>query len=348
MDVCAELGLEDATLIGHSVGAMMAVSAAVRDDGRRFGRLILLTASPATCDHPEDGYVGGFTRQDLDDVFESLDANYVVWAESMAPVYMNTPHAPELEHEIQGSFGRISPRVARDFARVAFLSDVRHLLADVTLPVLVLQSTDDVVTPDHVGTYLHEELPAGTLVRLAATGHFPQSSAPEETATAILEFLEAVVSQAATEALDYGQLFHQAPAGYIVAGTDGTILAANATICAWTGADAGALDGARVLDLMPAGDRLMFRTHAGPKLERDGHLAELSLELLGPDGQRQPVLLSITRTLDGPEPRDLMIFFAAPERRRYERELAGAYREARGRRGGAHGAAAGSAPPGTA
>ncbi len=135
------------------------------------------------------------------------------------------------------------------------------------------------------------------------------------------------MSQAATEALDYGQLFHRAPAGYIVAGTDGTILAANATICAWTGADAGALDGARVLDLMPAGDRLMFRTHAGPKLERDGHLAELSLELLGPDGQRQPVLLSITRTLDGPEPRDLMIFFAAPERRRYERELAGAYRK---------------------
>ena len=107
---------------------MMAVSAAARDEESRFGRLVLVTASPSYLDHPEDGYVGGFTRQDIDDVFESLDANYVVWAESMAPVYMNTPHAPELDHEIQGSFGRISPRVARDFARVAFLSDVRHLL----------------------------------------------------------------------------------------------------------------------------------------------------------------------------------------------------------------------------
>ena len=189
-EVCGELGLEDVTLIGHSVGSMMAVTAAARDEGRRFGRLVLLTASPSYLDHPEDGYVGGFTRQDLDDVFESLDANYVVWAESMAPVYMNTPHAPELDREIQGSFGRISPRVARDFARVAFLSDVRHLLADVTVPVLVLQSTDDVVTPDHVGTYLHQKLPTSTLVRLAATGHFPQSSAPEETSAAILEFLK--------------------------------------------------------------------------------------------------------------------------------------------------------------
>lgn len=190
MELCAELELVDATLIGHSVGAMMAISAASRDQGRHLGRLILLTASPSYLNHPEDSYVGGFSQQDIEDVFESLDANYLVWAESMAPVYMNTPNSPELEHEIQGSFGRINPRVARDFARVAFLSDVRHLLAEVTIPVLVLQSTDDVVTPDHVGIYLAEQLPDSTLVRLGASGHFPQSSAPEETATAILDYLK--------------------------------------------------------------------------------------------------------------------------------------------------------------
>lgn len=133
------------------------------------------------------------------------------------------------------------------------------------------------------------------------------------------------MSQTTTRAVDYGQLFHQAPAGYVVAGPDGIILAANATMCTWTGVDV--LDGTRLLDLLPAGDRLMYRTHAGPKLERDGHLAELSIELLGPDGQRKPVLLSVTRTPDGGEPRDLMIFFAAPERRRYERELASAHRQ---------------------
>lgn len=34
------------------------------------------------------------------------------------------------------------------------------------------------------------------------------------------------MTQMATAAIDYGQLFHQAPAGYIVSGADGTILAA--------------------------------------------------------------------------------------------------------------------------
>ncbi|XAS63730.1 diguanylate cyclase domain-containing protein [Pseudarthrobacter sp. So.54] len=134
------------------------------------------------------------------------------------------------------------------------------------------------------------------------------------------------MSEATAEAVNYWQLFQQAPAGYVVAGVDGTILTANATLCAWVGVDAGALDGTRLLDLMRAGDRLMYRTHAGPKLDRDGHVAELSIELLGADGQRRPVLLSVTRTTDGPEPRDLMIFFGAPERRRYERELASAHR----------------------
>lgn len=131
----------------------------------------------------------------------------------------------------------------------------------------------------------------------------------------------------AAESVDYARLFHQAPAGYLVVGTEGTILCANATMCDWAGVGPGALEGRPLLDLMPAGDRFMFRTHAGPKLERDGRLAEISLELIGSGGQRKPVLLSANRTRNGPQVQDLMVFFAAPERRRYERELANAHRQ---------------------
>ncbi len=197
LDICAELDLRDVTLVGHSVGSMMAVAAAAQeaarggsDGGPRLKRLVLLTASPSYLDYPEDGYTGGFTQEELDELFESLDANYLVWASSMAPVFMNHPESADLGAEITGSFGRITPGVGRDFARVAFLSDVRHLLADVVLPVLILQTTDDVVTPPHIGDYLLERLPNGTLETLGAKGHFPQASAPEETAAAILGYLK--------------------------------------------------------------------------------------------------------------------------------------------------------------
>lgn len=135
------------------------------------------------------------------------------------------------------------------------------------------------------------------------------------------------MSLGSAETVDYVRLFHQAPAGYLVVGVDGIILCANATMCDWAGVGPGALEGRPLLDLMPAGERFMFRTHAGPKLERDGHLAEISIELLGSDGQRKPVLLSANRIIDGPQVQDLMIFFAAPERRRYERALANAHRQ---------------------
>ena len=127
--------------------------------------------------------------------------------------------------------------------------------------------------------------------------------------------------------LDYAELFHAAPAGYAVAGTDGVIEAANATLTRWAGALPGALAGKRLLDLFPAGDRLMFRTHAGPVLDREGQLSELAVSLLAPDGERRPVLLTVTRTEIGGGMRDLAIFYAAPERRRYEYELAAAHRQ---------------------
>lgn len=190
LEICEELDLRHVTLVGHSVGAMMAIEAACKDAGERLRGLVLLTASPSYLDHPEDGYTGGFTQEELDDLFVSLEANYLVWANSMAPVFMNNPASPELGEEIQGSFGRIKPLVGRDFARVAFLSDVRHLLGAVSLPALILQTTDDVVTPPHIGTYLLEKMQQSTLRTLQAKGHFPQASAPAETAGAILDYLQ--------------------------------------------------------------------------------------------------------------------------------------------------------------
>ena len=53
----------------------------------------------------------------------------------------------------------------------------------------MLQCSDDVIAPEAVGEYVHERLPDSRLVLLAATGHCPNLSAPEETVAAIKEFL---------------------------------------------------------------------------------------------------------------------------------------------------------------
>ncbi|WAP52236.1 alpha/beta hydrolase [Arthrobacter sp. ATA002] len=187
-DIMAELDLRDVIFVGHSVGGMMGVAAAAADPSR-FKALVFLASSPSYMDYPEDGYVGGTSQQDIRELLGSLDSNYMVWAANMAPVIMGNPDSPELHSELEGSFCRVNPTIAREFARVSFLSDVRHLLPDVTVPTLVMQCSDDLLAPVHVGEYTADQLPDATLAVMKATGHLPHVSAPAETADTILGYL---------------------------------------------------------------------------------------------------------------------------------------------------------------
>ncbi|MBF4994289.1 alpha/beta hydrolase [Arthrobacter gandavensis] len=188
LEICSALDLREVSFVGHSVSAMMGV-AAVAEAPERFANLILLASSPSYMDRPEDGYTGGFSARDIDELLDSLDANYVVWSAAMAPMIMGNPENPELTDELEGSFCRLDPTVARGFADVSFRSDVRGLLKDVGIPSLILQCSDDLLAPPHIGAYTRDQMPDATLVQLRATGHLPHVSAPAETAEAILAYL---------------------------------------------------------------------------------------------------------------------------------------------------------------
>ncbi|WIX93496.1 alpha/beta hydrolase [Amycolatopsis sp. DG1A-15b] len=184
--ICHELDLRDVVLVGHSVSAMIAVLAANREPDR-FAKLVLLTPSPCYLD--DEGYRGGFSREDIDELLASLESNYLGWSATMAPVIMGNPDRPELGEELTNSFCRTDPAIARVFARVTFLSDNRADLAKVAVPTLVLECSNDAIAPPAVGRFTHEQISGSTLVTLDATGHCPQLSAPEATAAAITAFV---------------------------------------------------------------------------------------------------------------------------------------------------------------
>jgi sigma-B regulation protein RsbQ len=186
LEICRELDARDVIFVGHSVSAMMGVLAARREPDR-FARLVLVAPSPRYVD--AEGYLGGFSSEDIEGLLESLESNYLGWSGAMAPVIMGQPDRPELGAELTNSFCRTDPEIARDFARVTFLSDNRADLGAVRTPALVLQCSDDVIAPDAVGEFVHRAMPNSELVRLRATGHCPNLSAPEETVAAIKAFL---------------------------------------------------------------------------------------------------------------------------------------------------------------
>ena len=186
LEICRELNLWDVVFVGHSVSAMVGVLAAIEEPDR-FDKLILVGPSPRYID--DEDYVGGFSKEDVDELLESLDTNYLGWSSAIAPVIMGNPERPELTQELTNSFCRADPEIQRRFARVTFLSDNRPDLPRVRTRALVLQCTDDAIAPTAVGEYVHRQMPDSELVMLDATGHCPNLSAPEATVAAIKAFL---------------------------------------------------------------------------------------------------------------------------------------------------------------
>ena len=190
LHVVHEHDLHDVVLVGHSVSAMTGLLATVAEPDR-FAGLVLVGPSPRYID--EEGYRGGFSEADIKELLTSLDSNYLGWSAAMAPVIMANPDRPALGEELTASFCRMDPSVARQFARVTFLSDCRDALPRVTVPTVVLQCRDDVIAPIAVGHYVADTIPQARLVLLDVTGHCPHLSAPDDTISAIRDFLRSSV-----------------------------------------------------------------------------------------------------------------------------------------------------------
>ncbi len=186
IEICDSLELEDVIFVGHSVAAMMGVLAARRRPDL-FASLVLVGPSPRYID--DNGYRGGFTEAEIDDLLVSLESNFLGWSAQMAPVIMGNPDRPELGEDLTHSFCRTDPDIAAHFAQVTFRSDNRADLAGLETPTLVLQCSDDVIAPESVGRYVHDLLPNSEFVMLDAVGHCPNLSAPDQTVAAIRSFL---------------------------------------------------------------------------------------------------------------------------------------------------------------
>lgn len=187
LDIIDALELDDVVFIGHSVSAMIGVLAVKQQTRNAIGKLVLVGPSPRYINHAD--YVGGFAQADIDELLDTLDANYLGWSRAMAPVIMAADDRPELNERLAKSFCQTDPDIARHFARVTFLSDNRADLPDVNVPALVIQCRKDTIAPPVVGEFVARSLPMGKLVVIDVKGHCPHVSAPSDIASSINQFL---------------------------------------------------------------------------------------------------------------------------------------------------------------
>jgi len=186
LDICEALDLQQVVVVGHSLGATVALLAAIQAP-RYFAKAILLAASPCYVNEP--GYYGGFEHNDLLDLIGEMDINYRNWANLFAMLMMGSDAHTSLGYELASYFCESNSAIARQVVRFTFFDDHRPVLPQAQLPILLLQSAEDVAVPSEVNAYWLKHLPQATLVLLATSGHCPHMSAPREVLTAMQQFL---------------------------------------------------------------------------------------------------------------------------------------------------------------
>ena len=187
LDIVNALDLKDIIFVGHSVSCMIGLLAALKQPDR-FSKMIFIGPSARYINEGSD-YIGGFEEKDILELLNTMDQNYIGWANFLAPAIMKNPEKPELGAELTESFCSTDPVIARQFAEVTFLSDNRDDLGKLKIPTLILQCSEDLIAPVEVGHYLNEQISGSTLKVMQATGHCPHMSAPDETIALIKEYL---------------------------------------------------------------------------------------------------------------------------------------------------------------
>jgi pimeloyl-ACP methyl ester carboxylesterase len=193
-DFCEKLGVEGATLVGNSMGGLLAVEAATNEPAR-FERLVLVSAA---------GIINTWNPQ--------LRATATAWAwKELGPQFavrgrqiVSRPRSREL---VFRPFVRYPNRLREDLLleqivnglrraegfgdalQSLIVHDSRERLAAIEMPTLVVWGLSDRVIPVAAAASYHRRIPHSRLEIFERTGHVPQLERPLRFNALLEEFL---------------------------------------------------------------------------------------------------------------------------------------------------------------
>jgi sigma-B regulation protein RsbQ len=186
IEIIQEFSEDPVVFVGQSVSAIIGLLATIKSP-ECFAANIMVGPSPS---YINDGdYIGGFDKEDIDELITAVEENYLGWSSAITPAIMGSSAHPDLTEDLTNSFCRTDPVIAKHFAKVTFLSDHRGDISKSFVPSLIIQCHDDFIAPIQVGEYMQRMMPNAKLEIIENIGHCPHMSSPEKTAAAIKSFL---------------------------------------------------------------------------------------------------------------------------------------------------------------
>ena len=173
-------------LVGHGMGAMVALEAAVRDPSK-VRRLVLCAGGPALDAQAVEDWVAPRLR-----ALEALDAGGSMeqLAQTLVPQFIGTGALPEGVRLASHALAQVYPGAyRRALAALPTFDRGAAALAQLTMPALLVGGDLDRCTPPVALEALAQVLPDAATLQLPHVGHWPQLEDPEGFDAALLDFL---------------------------------------------------------------------------------------------------------------------------------------------------------------
>ena len=173
------VGLNSAVWIGHSLGGAIALHAALHQRHRVLGL----------------GLIGSGARLRVDSSLLDLAARRATFTSALGYIgdrSFSSAADPRLKQLALERMAEIRPTVFHgDLVACAAFDEAAHL-GEVHVPALVVCGADDRMTPPPVSEALLSGIPRSRLVMIPNAGHMVMLERPEETASAVGEFLNSI------------------------------------------------------------------------------------------------------------------------------------------------------------
>jgi pimeloyl-ACP methyl ester carboxylesterase len=181
LDLLDALDVEDAVLVGASLGGWIAAEMAVKSTAR-IARLILA--------NPVGIKVGSRETRDIADIYSLLDKDIAQLA--YADPRLGTPDRANLSDDDYLFMARSREATAR-YGWSPYLHDpkLKGRLHRIRIPTLVLWGTADRIASEDYGRAYAAAIPGARFTPIEGAGHFPHREQPERFAQAVLAFAEA-------------------------------------------------------------------------------------------------------------------------------------------------------------
>ena len=124
--------------------------------------------------------------------------------------------------------------------------------------------------------------------------------------------------------LDFKNLYHQAPCGYLYTKDDGTLIEVNDTFLTFTGYSRDEIiQKKRFEDFLPIGGKIFYETHFSPLLHMQGEVSQINFDFIRKDKTRFPVLINAIMQSTNENPHNYIQFIVLDitQRKHYELEL---------------------------